>query len=40
MDLKINEGLLAPVLKNQELAEKDQLANDQISIYRNVSTIN
>jgi hypothetical protein len=28
------------MLKNQELAETFQLANDQISIYRNSSTIN
>ncbi len=39
-DLKVNGGLLAPILKVQELTETFPLANDQISIYRNSSTIN
>jgi diaminohydroxyphosphoribosylaminopyrimidine deaminase/5-amino-6-(5-phosphoribosylamino)uracil reductase len=39
-DLKVNAGLLAPILNNQELVETFQLASDAISIYRNSSTTN
>lgn len=38
--LKISTGLSAPILKCHELAVQFQLANDQISIYRNCSTFN
>lgn len=38
--LKINTGLASPILSRHELVEQFQLANDQISIYRNSSTIN
>jgi diaminohydroxyphosphoribosylaminopyrimidine deaminase/5-amino-6-(5-phosphoribosylamino)uracil reductase len=38
--LKINSGLLAPILKNNQLVDDFEIASDRISVYRNSSTIN
>jgi diaminohydroxyphosphoribosylaminopyrimidine deaminase/5-amino-6-(5-phosphoribosylamino)uracil reductase len=38
--LKINAGLLAPILKDHQLVDDFELASDHISIYHNSSTIN